>query len=283
VSIPENPRRKIAAVLAVVALTAALSCGPRRPRTAHARRAAPAATDSLSVFFTGSTLGKLKPCGCSGGQLGGLERRPAVFNTVPAEKRMLIDTGSLVATNGDQDLIKFEIIVEALNLLDYSVVNLAADDFELAGNRGLLGNPDFGFISPYGPGDEAGVGFQNGYLLNGEPVIISVVTFDVDRSSPEEIKESFVPPEQGAKSVNILIVNRCDEDVISSIGALGVVDCIVCPSEAEDPMIIGSPNRRPLVFSVGRYGRHICKLTIEKARVRDRLKFKFTCQGQQSA
>ena len=41
-------------------------------------------------------------------------------------------------------------------------------------------------------------------------------------------------------------------------------------------MIIGSSYRRPLVFSVGRYGRYITRLTIEKARVRDRLKFQFT-------
>ncbi len=108
----------------------------------------------LNVFFTGSSLGRLKPCGCSGGQLGGLERRPAVFNSVPAEKRLLIDTGSLVETNSDQDLIKFDIIVEALGLLDYHVVNLTEEDFEIAENRGLLGNPAVRFISPYGTGDE---------------------------------------------------------------------------------------------------------------------------------
>ncbi|UCF16559.1 MAG: cytochrome c family protein [Phycisphaerales bacterium] len=234
------------------------------------------ATDSLTVFFTGSTLGRLKPCGCSGGQLGGLARRPAVFDTVPVDKRMLIDTGALVESDRDQDLIKFDIIVEALGLLDYNAVNLTEDDFEMARNRGLLGQPDLWFISPHGTGDEAGVGLQNRYMLNGEYVTISVVTFDVDRSPMEHIKQGFVPVEQGDKTVNILIVSRCDEDIVSSIAALDVVDCIVCPSEAEDPMIFGSKYRRPLVVSVGRYGRHICRLKIEKARVRDRFKFQFT-------
>ena len=140
-NISDRANKKIVAVLIVVALTAALSCGPRASREVPTRRQGRVEADMLNVFFTGSSLGRLKPCGCSGGQLGGLERRPAVFNTVPAEKRLLIDTGSLVETNRDQDLIKFDITVEALGLLDYHVVNLTEEDFEIAENRGLLGSP----------------------------------------------------------------------------------------------------------------------------------------------
>jgi len=275
-NISDRANKKIVAALIVVALTAALSCGPRAPKEAPTRRQGRVEADMLNVFFTGSSLGRLKPCGCSGGQLGGFERRPAVFNTVPAEKRLLIDTGSLVETNRDQDLIKFNIIVEALGLLDYDLVNLTEKDLEIAENLGLLGSLTVRFISPYGTGDEMAIGFQNRYLLNTEYVTVSVLTFDVDRSATEQIKAGFVPPEEGDKTINILIVSRCDEEVVSSIASLGIVDCVVCPSEAEEPMIIGSPSRRPLVFSVGRYGRYICRLQIEKARVRDRFKFKFT-------
>ncbi|MHC4431318.1 MAG: multiheme c-type cytochrome [Planctomycetota bacterium] len=274
-NILDRTNRKIAAALTVVALTAALSCGPRAHREAPTRRRERTEADALNVFFTGSTLGRLKPCGCSGGQLGGLERRPAVFNSVPIEKRLLIDTGSLVETNSDQDLIKFDIIVEALGLLDYDVVNLTEQDLEIAENRGLLGHPAIRFISPHGTGDGTATGFRNRYLLNNEHVTVSVLTFDVDKSPTEQIKEGFVNVE-GDKTINILIVSRCDEELVSSIDSLGIVDCVVCPSEAEEPMIIGSPNRRPLVFSVGRYGRYVCRLQIEKARVRDRFRFKFT-------
>ena len=274
-NILERTNRKIAAALAVVALTAALPCGPRTAKEAPTRRQERTEADVLNVFFPGSSLGRLKPCGCSGGQLGGLERRPAVFNSVPQEKRLLVDTGSFVETSSDQDQIKFDIIVEALGLLDYDVVNLTEQDLEIAENRGLLGHPAVRFISPRRTGDETAAGFQKRYLLNDEPVTVSVLTFDVDKSPTEQIKEGFVNPE-GDKTVNILIVSRCDEQLVSSIASLGVVDCVVCPSETEEPMIIGSPNRRPLVFSVGRYGRYICRLQMEKARVRDRFKFSFT-------
>ena len=268
--------RKIFALLAVAVLTVEFSCAPTPSERVPAGRKAPVTTDSLSVFFTGSTFGRLKPCGCSGGQLGGLERRPAVFNTVPIDKRMLIDTGALIEGNRDQDLIKFDIIVEALGLLGYHVVNLTKDDLETARNRGSLAHPGVRFVSPYGTGDEIPVGIQNRYLLNGENVVISVVTSDIDRSSLDRIRESFIAGKKGGRTVNILIVNRLDERFISSIAEMEIVDCVVCPSEAEEPMIIGSPNRRPLVFSVGRYGRYITRLKIEKAGVRNRLKFQFT-------
>jgi len=68
-------------------------------------------TGVLTVFLTGNELGELKPCGCSGGQLGGLDRREAVFGTVPALKRVIVDTGSFVEGDSEQDEIKFNVIV----------------------------------------------------------------------------------------------------------------------------------------------------------------------------
>ncbi len=60
-------------------------------------------TDVLTVFLTGNELGALQPCGCSGGQLGGLDRRSAVFNSVPASERLIVDAGSFVEGDSEQD------------------------------------------------------------------------------------------------------------------------------------------------------------------------------------
>ena len=95
--------------------------------------------DKIVIFLTGNTLGALKPCGCFGGQLGGLDRRPAVFNTVPPEKRFIIDTGNFVPDRSKQNLIKFDIIVLALPILEYDVVNLTLNDLEIARDRGFIG------------------------------------------------------------------------------------------------------------------------------------------------
>jgi len=230
---------------------------------------------SLTVFFTGNELGELKPCGCSGGQLGGLSRRAAVFNRVSKDKRLIIDTGSLVKSQSEQDLIKFNIIIEAFRQLDYDLVNLSEKDIEIAQNLGLLSNPIVGFISPYGTGEKIAGGFRDQYLLNGKYITISVLTFNVETSPIKQIREVF-PREPGQQSVNILIINRCDDAIISSIAEMGTVDCIVCPAESDEPMVSGEANKRPLVFSVGRFGRYVCGLQItESAGGEDKLKLSF--------
>ena len=72
---------------------------------------APGQTQQLvTIFFTGNELGSMKPCGCSGGQLGGLDRRYAVFNAVAPQNRLIIDTGALVPESTEQNLIKFNFI-----------------------------------------------------------------------------------------------------------------------------------------------------------------------------
>lgn len=232
-------------------------------------------SDAVSVFLTGSELGALKPCGCSGGQMGGLDRRSAVFAGVPKQKRLIVDTGGLVKASSEQDLIKFSMIIQAFGLLDYDVVNLTEKDIKIAQNLGLLSNPIVGFISPYGSGEKIAGRFRNRYLLNSEYVAISVLTFDVDTSPIEQVREVF-SREPNQQSVNILIINRCDDANISSIAKLGIVDCLVCPSESDEPIVIGDPNRRPQVFSVGRFGRYVSRLQITQDGYKDGLKIGFS-------
>jgi hypothetical protein len=231
--------------------------------------------DEAVIFITGNEFGALKPCGCSGGQIGGLDRRPAVFNTVPKQNRLIIDTGGLVKGDSEQDLIKFNIILQAFGLLDYDLVNLTEKDIKIAQNLGLLTNPIVGFISPYGSGEKIAGRFRKQYLLNGEYITISVLTFDVDTSPMEQIREVF-PQGQDQQSVNILIISRCDDVIISSIAKSGTVDCLICPAESDEPMVVGDPNKRPLVFSVGRFGRYVSKLQITQDGYKDKLKIAFS-------
>lgn len=253
-----------------------ISCRPSVQRRPVRRVKKPSKTETISVFFTGSALGALKPCGCSGGQLGGLERRPAVLNRAQKQKRLIIDTGSLVKDDSEQELIKFNIIIQALSLLDYDLVNLTGKDIEIAESLGLLDNPAIRFISPFEAGEKISGGSQYQYLLNGEEITISVQACDLETSSTEQIRELFAPPKPGQKSINILIVNKCDSALISSIATIGNIDCLVCPSESDEPMLIGDVNKKPLVFSVGRFGRYICQVQIkESSRTGDKLKLSF--------
>jgi hypothetical protein len=235
--------------------------------------------DALTVFLTGDELGALKPCGCSGGQLGGLDRRSAVLNTVPEQKRLIIDTGSFVESDGEQDMIKYHIIVQALQLLNYGLVNMSEKDIEIGSNLGLLDSIEsaFNIISPKGTGDiNAPVKFTKKFSLKGRTVLFTVAAFDPESTPVEQIEDLFALP-HGVPTLNILILSHSDPETIGSIAkAAPFVDCVVCPSESDEPIVISEADKRPLAFSVGRFGRYICELKVTApARVDQPLKLAF--------
>jgi hypothetical protein len=247
-------------------------------RTPEYERERPA-DDSLTVFLTGNELGELKPCGCSGGQLGGLDRRPAVLDAVPENKRLIINTGSLVESDSEQDLIKYHIIIQALLLLDYDLISLGEQDLEIGTNLGLLEGIEssVNIISPHDTSEMSlPVKFTKQFSLKGRTVLATVAAFDPGSSPIEQIEGLFDLPE-GEPTLNILILSNSNPETIKSIAkAAPFVDCVVCPSESDEPAVIGSPNRRPLAFTVGRFGRYVCGLKVTApARVNQPLRLAF--------
>jgi hypothetical protein len=222
-------------------------------------------SDSLTIFFTGNELGALKPCGCSGGQLGGLDRRSTVFNSVSKQSRLIVDTGSLVKNDGEQDLIKFNIIIQAFGLLDYDLVSLSEKDIEIGMNLGLLDGTGtaLNMISPYRTSDlDLPMKYSKSLSLKNKNVTVTVAAFNAKSEPIEQVRELF-PRQNSGRHVNILILNHYDPGVNNSIaGSAPFVDCIVCPSESDEPMIMEDADGKPLVFSVGRFGRHVCGLRI---------------------
>lgn len=221
--------------------------------------------ESLTVFFTGNELGALKPCGCSGGQLGGFDRRSAILNAVPEDKRFLIDTGSFVDSDSEQDMIKYHVIIQALQLLDYDLVNLVEQDIETGRNLGLLEGIEsaFSVISPYSTAEmNLPAKFTKRFSLKSRAVLFTVMAFNPESTPIEQIEELFDLPTD-MPTFNILILSSSDPETIKSIvKAASFLDCIVCPSESDEPIMISNPNQRPLTFSVGRFGRYVCGLKI---------------------
>jgi len=261
-NIYNKAKGKFTAVLFLAGLIAGFSCEVTPPTKGPERQRPPSTgPDAVSIFITGNVLGALKPCGCSGGQLGGLERRPAILNTIPRQKRLVMDTGSLTKNESEQELIKYNIIMQAMTILDYDLVNLTQDDLEKARNLGLVDNSPVSLISPNGTSGIKRL-YQKQYLLDSESISILIGTFDPDESNIEQIRELFPARSGGQKSINLLIISRSDDAIISSISRTGLVDCIIRPTESDQPMVIGDRNRKPLVISVGQYGRYVCELKV---------------------
>ena len=232
-------------------------------------------SDVITVFLTGNTLGVLKPCGCSGGQLGGLERRPVIFSTVAAKSRMIVDTGLFVDSDGEQDLIKFDIMTRALDLLDYDLVNLTEEDVRIAENLGLKSiiSSFFNIITSQKSADSnLPAAFTKKFLLKDKTLAVTVAAYDVEKAPIEGIEKLF-PHEDGLQQINILILNRHFPEVISSIKNKPFVDCLICPAESDEPVLLSARNKRPLVISVGRFGRYICRLQIKPDKGKPKLSF----------
>ena len=211
----------------------------------------PAADPNLvTIFVTGNTLGQLKPCGCSGGQLGGFEKRPAVFDKVSKENRLLIDTGRLIEKADAQGLIKFTIITQALEMLDYDVVNLTAADLATAESQGVLEQGDkLKFITP---GDE-------------KVPAIAVKTFKVGGAE---------------KTFAVIAIGDKAEDVIGKLPAgafvIGVFDssnvqenikskldmAIMRAEDTDTPMMTSGKGVKPMVLTAGRKGKYIAKVEL---------------------
>ena len=188
---------------------------------------------------------------------------------MPEPKRLIVDTGSLVKSDGEQDLIKYSIILRAFDLLGYDLVSLSEKDIETGHNLGLLDGSGsvFDIISPHKTGGpDLPAKFTKSLALDGGDVDVTVAAFDPTSAPKERIAELFTP-QPGRRAVGILILNRCDPEIIDFIARrVSAVHCVVCPSESDEPMLIGEEGDRPLVFSVGRYGRHVCELQIRAGR-----------------
>lgn len=225
--------------------------------------------DEITVFFTANEQGQLKPCGCSGGQLGGLDRRHAVLSGTDSEKRLIFDAGSLVAESTEQDLIKFNIIVQAYGLLGYDVVNLTEQDILIARQAGLLDGLGqlFSCITALRE-NEAEVNFPakftKRFSLNDKKINVTIGSVDVDggSSAVETLFSRAASQSPEVTAVNILIINRYDAEKISEISQTGLVDCIISPAQSDEPTNNSEPNSKTLVISAGRLGKYVGKIQI---------------------
>ena len=231
--------------------------------TMFAVPAAPGQTrDLVTIFFTGNELGSMQPCGCSGGQLGGLDRRYAVLNAVGPQNCLIIDTGSLVSESTGQNIIKFSIIVQAFAQLGYDVVNLTEHDILIARQAGLLDGLSslFNCITAGSPDDvKLPAKYTKKFTLNGIVFEAAVVATETEDQIPR-LPDLFSSPAGSPSTVNILILNRADARTIATVSEMNLVDLLIVPPQSDEPTLVSDANAGPLVISSGRIGKYVGKI-----------------------
>ncbi len=225
--------------------------------------------DSVSIWITGCTLGSLRPCGCSGGQLGGLERRAALLHSDPFSHRLLLDTGGWIKQEQEQDLIKARILVRAFQLLDYDVVCLAAKDVQVAEALGLTAEMTAagGVIAPEGSPVAVGLPktFERSFDVAGQPLSVRVRAVDPQGLVTQLAGPTAGEPE-GPGDVDVYVVDTSEGPPAELLSAgLSRATCIIYAADSDEPRLRSDPNANPLVFSIGRYGRHAVRLQVAAA------------------
>ena len=83
----------------------------------------------LALVFTGMTNGYIEPCGCAGMERmkGGLSRRDTFLRELRNERDWeiaTIDTGQITTGFGVQEELKFDMAMNAFNLMDYDAIGI---------------------------------------------------------------------------------------------------------------------------------------------------------------
>jgi len=240
------------------------------------------ADNAIVVFFTGNELGWLKPCGCSGGQLGGLSRRSAILESVTRSHRLIVETGNLIPEISEQTFIKFSIFLEAFQILGYDLVNLTAQDLDVVQQMGLLEElkEQISFITGRRmPAADVPDTFSRSFTIQGREIGICVKAVDREGFDPDSVGSLFNDPNP-ADLVKIVIINGADEAFSKSLAGRSVpVDCIVCPVDMEEPEVLSEPDSPCLLVSVGKKGRYVGKLVLTFDAQGERPKLAFSRQA----
>jgi len=253
--------------LFTVVVKSALSVNDRTSRSPDVR--------TVTIFLTGDVLGELKPCGCASGQLGGLDRRTAIFEEVAHDRRLIIDTGNFIGDETEQDIIKFGIVMQALAMLGYDIVNLSENDIRIARDLGLLEGTSFDIITPASDTEaKVHTSRTRELQISDQCLLVAVASVKAGSRQIESVQELFPKKHNGHDGpiLKILITDNCQEPLIEHISDMAVVDVLICPASADEPGIIEKERAKPLVLTVGRLGKYVGRLT---ARVGEEQKFQF--------
>jgi|GEM_PF-290209 len=253
-------------------------CGPEKPESPGTPTPPPPAQDraELTLLLTGQALSTLKPCGCSENQLGGLSRRQSILNTVPPDRRLVIDTGGLLAADSEQDRIKLEVLFQALTILDYDLVHLDPKDYDIARQRGLLQAASFDWITsaPSAGPDPQLRRWSRTIDLEGQQVRVVVAAMRADAMTPQALAEVFGPESAGPRLHVVITPDEppVEPDVVSQWSG---VDLVIRPAAANEPQVLHDGAAGPWVVSVGRLGEYIARVGVRwGADNRPRFQFK---------
>ena len=79
---------------------------------------------NLELFFTCDVDGRLEPCGCFSGQMGGLSKIKTMITGLNPINGLIFDVGNSIAGQEDFHVIQYKYILQAFSSIKYDAVNI---------------------------------------------------------------------------------------------------------------------------------------------------------------
>ena len=91
-----------------------------------------ASPGAFRVFFSGDTRGRLVPCGCFTGQMGGLTRLKTLLLTNSGATDVKVDVGGAIAGAEDFQVMQYDYLLRAYADMGYDALNIGHREAELS-------------------------------------------------------------------------------------------------------------------------------------------------------
>lgn len=92
----------------------------------------PPAAQNLTILFTGDVRGRLVPCGCFSGQLGGLTRIATMVGLGHQPGYLKVDVGDAIQGAADFEVMEYRSIQRAFGAMGYEALNLGHREAQLS-------------------------------------------------------------------------------------------------------------------------------------------------------
>ena len=243
--------------------------------------------EGFVLILTGNWLGQLEPCGCSDRQLGGIDRRTRVLQSVKPKNRLLLDAGPLIAQDNRQSQLKLEAFLHGMKQLQYDAIALTGREVGI-----LKENLDLNAAQrpvsiatnlPEHVRKEYGViGYFEKTLQRQDQKLDCLVLAVSDprsiadshlgqklqlRDPVNAVLEFFLnmkiaPVKHHKDKLIILLVSSADETVIKKLRGIRAVDLLVKVGYTDEPELAEPAGWLPAVISTGRLGKYVAGFTI---------------------
>lgn len=154
----------------------------------------------FSIYVTGADQGVLEPCGCSGGQLGGIGRRATLLSALQAQdpNPLTLSIGGLPGGDNALHLIRYEILLLCLAEMGYDAVGLGPEELNLGADavRDASELVDFPFLlSNVRISEEVDLPHERYLLKDMNGCLVRIVALLAD-SNEEDLPEwaEYIPP-----------------------------------------------------------------------------------------